>query len=258
MAVGVALVFGVAACSDSLTSPAAEETPSASSSTPTQRSGDGPYVVVEDPPKLKGGLAALQEEITYPKLARKAGIEGRVFVKFVVGTDGAVQNPTVTRGVHKLLNEEALRAVKKITFEPGRQRGKPVRVQMSLPVTFQLPDSTTTESDTGISPDASSETSSQIEDRVQNAFRSVQYPDLLRKAGVEGRVVVTFTIGSSGQIQDPRVAESAHEALDTAALQVVQNLTFDGTGQSTDVTLHITFSRSNEEGAEIRFSVNAR
>lgn len=96
------------------------------------------FVVVEDSPQLQGGLAALQSEVEYPEFAKKAGIEGRVFVQFVVDENGNVQNPKVTRGVHKLLNEEAIRAVKQMKFTPGRQRGKPVKVQMSLPVTFRL------------------------------------------------------------------------------------------------------------------------
>lgn len=96
------------------------------------------FVVVEQQPELKGGMKALQEEVDYPDFAKKAGIEGRVFVQFVVDENGNVQDPRVTRGVHKLLNEEAIRAVKQMSFEPGRQRGKPVKVQMSLPVSFQL------------------------------------------------------------------------------------------------------------------------
>jgi protein TonB len=96
------------------------------------------FVVVENQPELIGGMKALNEEVNYPDFARKAGIEGRVFVQFVVDEEGNVQNPTVTRGVHKLLNEEALRAIKQMKFEPGKQRGKAVKVQMSLPVTFRL------------------------------------------------------------------------------------------------------------------------
>jgi protein TonB len=96
------------------------------------------FVVVENQPELIGGMKALNEEVNYPDFARKAGIEGRVFVQFVVDEEGNVQNPQVTRGVHKLLNQEALRAVKKMKFKPGKQRGNAVKVQMSLPVTFRL------------------------------------------------------------------------------------------------------------------------
>lgn len=96
------------------------------------------FVVVEERPELIGGMAALQNEVKYPEFAKKAGIEGRVFVQFVVDENGNVQNPQVTRGVHKLLDQEAVRAVKQMKFKPGQQRGQAVKVQMSLPVTFRL------------------------------------------------------------------------------------------------------------------------
>ena len=96
------------------------------------------FMVVENQPELKGGMKALQESVEYPEFAKKAGIEGRVIVQFVVNEQGNVQNPKVTRGVHKLLNEEAIKAVKEQSFKPGKQRGEAVKVQMSLPVTFRL------------------------------------------------------------------------------------------------------------------------
>jgi protein TonB len=95
------------------------------------------FVVVENQPDC-GGVAALQKEVKYPEFAKKAGIEGRVFIQFVVDESGNVTNPRVTRGVHKLLDQEALRAVKTLQCEPGKQRGEAVKVQMSLPVTFRL------------------------------------------------------------------------------------------------------------------------
>jgi len=96
------------------------------------------FMVVENQPELIGGMKALQESVDYPDFAKKAGIEGRVIVQFVVDEQGNVTNPKVTRGVHKLLNEEAIKAVKDQKFKPGKQRGKAVKVQMSLPVTFRL------------------------------------------------------------------------------------------------------------------------
>ena len=96
------------------------------------------FVVVEDRPELIGGMAALQQAVEYPEFAKKAGIEGRVFVQFIVDEEGNVQNPQVTRGVHKMLDQAAVEAVKEMKFKPGKQRGKAVKVQMSLPVTFRL------------------------------------------------------------------------------------------------------------------------
>lgn len=95
------------------------------------------FVVVEESPDC-GGISSLQEEVQYPEFARNAGLEGRVHVQFVVNEEGEVVNPTVTRGVHKLLDEEAVRAVKQLECTPGKQRGTPVKVRMSMPVSFQL------------------------------------------------------------------------------------------------------------------------
>lgn len=96
------------------------------------------FVAVENMPELKGGLAELQKKINYPEAARKAGIEGRVIIQFVVTEDGKVEDPRVVRGIGGGADEEALRVVKQAEFEPGRQRGEPVRVQYSLPITFRL------------------------------------------------------------------------------------------------------------------------
>lgn len=96
------------------------------------------FVVVEQMPELIDGLAALQKKIRYPEKARRAGIEGRVIVEFIVNKDGTVEDPHVVRGIGGGCDEEAVRAVSQSIFRPGRQRGEPVRVQYSLPVLFKL------------------------------------------------------------------------------------------------------------------------
>ena len=153
----LALLAGVSvlvvACSDSVTPPKEATTQTSSQTAPSatdsndwppdtvpqpSTTADDVYVVAEEPPKLKGGISALQREVTYPDDARANGIEGRVFVQFVVDENGVPQNVSVTRGVHASLDREAVRATRKMRFEPGEQRGRDVKVQMSLPVTFRL------------------------------------------------------------------------------------------------------------------------
>jgi TonB family protein len=85
-------------------------------------------------------MEALREAIQYPAGAKEAGIEGRVFVQFVVDENGDAINLEVTRSVHEALDRAALEAVEQMQFEPGKQRGMPVKVQMALPVTFKLGD----------------------------------------------------------------------------------------------------------------------
>lgn len=99
------------------------------------------FVIVEQPPKLIGGLESLQEEIEYPEMARKAGIEGRVHLQFIVNKNGEVEDPEVVRGIGGGCDQEALRVIKQAKFEPGRQRGRPVRVRYSMPIVFKLDES---------------------------------------------------------------------------------------------------------------------
>ncbi len=96
------------------------------------------FIAVEQMPKLIGGQTKLQGCVEYPSRARKAGIEGRVIVQFIVNEEGKVEDPKVIRGIGGGADEEALRCVKQAEFEPGRQRGNPVRVQYSLPVIYRL------------------------------------------------------------------------------------------------------------------------
>lgn len=97
------------------------------------------FVIVEQMPELIGGLNSVQRHIEYPELARKAGIEGRVVLQFIIDEDGNVNDPVVVRGIGGGCDEEALKAVQEhAKFVPGKQRGKPVRVRYSLPITFKL------------------------------------------------------------------------------------------------------------------------
>ena len=96
------------------------------------------FVVVENPPVLIGGIASVQSHISYPPLALKAGIEGRVIVQFVIDKTGKVLDPMVIRGIGGGCDEEAVRAVLKANFQPGLQRGRPVAIRYTLPITFRI------------------------------------------------------------------------------------------------------------------------
>lgn len=102
------------------------------------------FVIVEDMPKFRGGdinkfREWVQKRVRYPELAAENGIQGRVFISFVVETNGNVSNVTVTRSVDALLDEAAKEAVAASPkWEPGMQRGRPVRVRYSIPIIFQL------------------------------------------------------------------------------------------------------------------------
>ena len=106
----------------------------------SEETQDDFFVVVEQMPQLIGGLASLQKKVKYPEMARRAAIEGRVTIQFIVNEKGRVENPRVIRGIGGGCDEEALKAVMTARFKPGMQRGRPVRVQYSLPIVFRFAD----------------------------------------------------------------------------------------------------------------------
>ena len=94
-------------------------------------------------PGYPGGDAALLkyigENTEYPAIAKENGITGVVYVSYIVGKDGQVRDVKVVRGVDPFLDKEAIRVVKTIKgYSPGKQRGKPVPVQFTIPIRFQL------------------------------------------------------------------------------------------------------------------------
>lgn len=101
------------------------------------------FLVVQDQPEPYGGIAAfyefLAENIRYPEEARRIGISGRVFVEFVVDKDGSITNAKVVKGIGGGCDEEAVRIVNKAPkWKPGLQRGRAVKVRMTVPVYFKL------------------------------------------------------------------------------------------------------------------------
>ncbi|TVR38769.1 MAG: M56 family peptidase [Bacteroidia bacterium] len=101
------------------------------------------FTIVEQLPSFPGGTDAklhfLQSKLRYPAEAREAGIQGTVFVTFVVENDGEISDVRVLRGIGGGCDEEAVRVVEKMpAWEPGVQRGEKVRVQFNLPIRFKL------------------------------------------------------------------------------------------------------------------------
>ncbi len=99
------------------------------------------FVAVEKMPEPIGGIKAIQEGIVYPELAKRAGIEGRVYVKAYVDSTGTVVMTDLLRGIGGGCDEAAINAVKKVKFIPGKQRGKRMNVQVTVPILFKLDDS---------------------------------------------------------------------------------------------------------------------
>ena len=196
------------------------------------------FLAVEEQPMFPGGMEAmmkfLQENIKYPAQAQSNGVQGRVIVQFVVNKDGSVSNDTVVRSVDPLLDAEALRVVRAMpNWIPGKQKGEPVRVRFTLPVTFRL--------DGGVSTKKANQTTETVTtgDEVFNVVeempiylgghealmkyiqQNVKYPKEAQEKGVQGRVLVQFVVEKDGSITDAKILKSVDPQLDAEALRVV-------------------------------------
>ena len=101
------------------------------------------FYIVEDPAEFPGGERALykyiQNSVKYPVIAQENGVQGKVYVKFVVNESGKVSNAEILRGVDPSLDNEALRVIRSLPdFKPGKQRGNPVKVFYNAVINFQL------------------------------------------------------------------------------------------------------------------------
>jgi protein TonB len=101
------------------------------------------FTVVEESAAPKGGMAAfykyVSEKMKYPAQARRMGTEGRVFVEFIVGKDGSISDVKAVRGIGGGCDEEAVRVLQSApSWTPGKQRGKPVKQKMVIPIIFKL------------------------------------------------------------------------------------------------------------------------
>ena len=101
------------------------------------------FAVIEDKPEFPGGMSKLMQYLgkntKFPQIAKENGIQGRVFIQFVIDKKGKVVNVEVVRGVDPYLDKEALRVVKAMpNWKPGKQRGKAVKVSYIVPINFKL------------------------------------------------------------------------------------------------------------------------
>lgn len=99
-----------------------------------------PFLPAEDMPVFPGNVQKwVAQNVKYPQIAVENGIEGKVYIQFVIEKDGSVSNITVVRGVDAMIDKEAVRVISSMPkWQPGKQRGKAVRVSYTIPISFTL------------------------------------------------------------------------------------------------------------------------
>ncbi len=111
---------------------------------PPEEEIEVPFVLVpEVQPEPAGGIQSwvkfLSRNIRYPREAKRRGVEGKVFVEFIIGADGKIRDCKIIKGIGSGCDEEAIRVLKKAPkWNPGLQRGRPVPVKVIMPINFKL------------------------------------------------------------------------------------------------------------------------
>jgi len=215
------LIAGITACSDSIT-PASEQT---QTRPPSKSAANEPISNPDTPARPGGGMQAVYQSIEYPELAAKAGIEGRVFVEFVVDASGSVTDARAVSpenqkaASHESLQEAAVEAVRSVSFSPGQKDGEPVATRMTMPVTFRLDGSSGSTSDGTSGTSSSTGTASAATSSAQSG------ETLFEKAGIQ---ILKVLVNQQGDLllgDEPvaisNLADAAREKIRKDAVRAV-------------------------------------
>jgi len=222
----------------------------------------GIYDHVEAMPEFPGGDAALlkwlQDNVKYPVEAQEKGIQGTVYLRFVVTPDGSVDNVEVVKSSNPILDEEAVRAIKTMPkFTPGKQDGKPVYVYYQVPVRFKMEDKKTNKPVSKNKQDAAVVELTDIKEvqkvkaepatvkgtrqiynhvEVMPQFpggdaallkwlsENIKYPEEAKKQGIQGTVHVRFVVTPDGSVDDVEVVKGLDPVCDRETLRVLKTV----------------------------------
>ncbi len=187
-------------------------------------------------------LKYIYSNIKYPKVAKLNKIEGRVILQFIINVDGSISNTKVLREIGGGCGDEAARVVNSMPkWTPGKQRGQPVRVQYTLPVKFKLdkvkeekpvveePEVCIEKEPEIVKPDNESRIFKVVEElprfpgcedqklskvklkqcaekkMLKYIYSNIEYPNIAKKEGIEGRVILQFVVDKDGSIINTKV-----------------------------------------------------
>ena len=184
------------------------------------------FIDVEEPPTFPGGdsalVAYLKHNLHYPPAEKEKGIQGKVFVGFVIEKDGVVSNVEVKRGIGEECDAEAVRVVKEMpNWEPGKQSCIVVRMGMVLPISFKIvepPIDTTIYTTVEKMPTFPGGEFKLYEFLAMN----IRYPQRAREDGYSGTVYVRFVVEPDGTITNIEVAKGVGGGCSEEAVRVVK------------------------------------
>ena len=220
------------------------------------------FVVVEQQPEYPDGVEAMMkflgDSVRYPIEAQEKGIQGRVIVNFVVNKDGSITDVNVVRGVDPSIDAEAVRVIESMPkWKPGVQRGQPVNVRYTLPVSFKLDYEPLSEQQ--------KQELQKIKDSIVEAkfpggndaymkylTNNVRYPVIAQENGIQGLVVARYRILSTGKADFIDIVEGVDPSLEKEVQRLIDQMpdctptTIDGEATTTVLNLPVVFRLQGE------------
>lgn len=199
------------------------------------------YTDVDKKPEFPGGYSALYkfiaDHLKYPELAKMKGIQGKVFVKFIIGKEGNVENPEVVKSDNPSLNSEAIRVVSSLPkWIPGSHNGKTVRVANTIPVNFKLDE----QPEANEIPQAPRNREGEVFFLVEKMpefpggytallkyfVENTKYPEEAKSKKIQGKVFVQFIVGKDGNVEPEsvKIVRGIDPLLDAEAIRMVKGL----------------------------------
>ncbi|MCM1311544.1 MAG: energy transducer TonB [Bacteroides sp.] len=225
---------------------------------------DSVYFVADKMPEFPGGTTAMgeyvYENIQYPKDALLDGRQAVVMVEFVVEKDGSLSSMYILNKVSPVFAKEALRVIKSMPkWTPGVRKGKPARMRYCIPVVFQITNDILKafgyeRVDTSENPSAEEpEPVYQVVERMPEfqggmealmkfLSRNLKYPSAALDAGIQGRVLVSFTVDTDGSVINPTIMKSVHPVLDLEAIRVALSMPKWNAGMQKGKTVKVKYT----------------
>ena len=208
------------------------------------------YKFVEQMPSYPGGEkelnAFIQRNMQYPAMERENDIQGRVYYKFVINEDGSLSELVLLRSVSPGLDKEARRLIMLLPkFMPGKQQGKPVKVEFTLPIIFKLPiddkairEEVVTIREEPVIEEAPVVSEAKVfkvveqmpefpggdEALMKLIQKNMQYPEMEKANDIQGRVVMGFVVNEDGSLSDITVKKRVSPGIDKEAIRLVKML----------------------------------
>nr|WP_068887733.1 TonB family protein [Pedobacter panaciterrae] len=197
------------------------------------------FVSLDQQPSFPGGMQQfyeyLKKSVKYPQEAQKNRIEGKVYLSFIVETDGELSDITVMRGVGSGLDEEAVRVIKESPkWIPGVQNNKKVRVKYNIPIAFHLSPQQANSGNTQTAPQNNEKVFDFVSLETQPSFpggmekfyeflkKTVKYPKEAQDKNIQGKVFVSMVVEKDGTLTDIKVDRKLGGGTDEEAVRVLK------------------------------------